>query len=91
MPFDICKWPVRNTMNMLGHLIYNDWGIRDDWLHTEAKTWASFWANAGSKHAKQLRPAQKAMLIYRTVLACVLLKVSTWPWQKTIALELDSI
>jgi hypothetical protein len=91
MPINICKWPVHNTMNVLGHLIQNDGGIRDDWLHTEAKMWASFWANAGSKRAKQLRPAQKAMLIYRTVLACVLWKVSRWPWQKTIALELDSI
>ena len=72
-------------------LIQNDGGIRDDWLHTEAKMWASFWANAGSKRAKQLGPAQKAMLIYRTALASVLWKVSRWPWQKTVALELDSI
>ena len=91
MPINTCKWPVRDTMNVLGHLIQNDGGIRADWLHTESKMWASFWANAGCKRAKQLRPAQKAMLIYRTVLACVLWKVSRWPWQKTVALELDAI
>jgi len=52
--------------------------------------WGSFWANSGCKQCKNLQPAKRALLIYRTVFACVLWKISRWPFQKSIAEELDS-
>ena len=43
----------------------------------------------GSKCSK-LQPNSRALLIYRAVFACVLWKISRWPFQKSIAQELDS-
>ena len=46
---------------------------------------------AGHKSCSDLQPVQRALLIYRTVFACVLWKISRWPFQKSIAQELDSL
>ena len=45
---------------------------------------------SGSSKCKNVQPAKRALLIYRTVFACVLWKKSRWPFQKSIAEELDS-
>jgi len=84
------KWPVKELLNVLGHFIQHDAGIRNDWDITESKMWGSFWANAGNKKCSHLQPTQKALLIYRTVFSTVLWKLSRWPFQKSIAEELDA-
>ena len=84
------KWPSVSVMNVLGHHVQDDGGIRQDWQITEARMWGSFWANSGSSKCKKVQPAKRALLIYRTVFACVLWKISRWPFQKSIAEELDS-
>ena len=87
---DEAKWPSVSVMNVLGHQIQNDGGIREDWNSTEARMWGAFWANSGNKQSRDLQPAKKALLIYRTVFACILWKISRWPFQKSIAGELDA-
>jgi len=47
-------------------------------------------SNPGNKRCANLQPLQKALLVYRTVFACVLWKISRWPFQKSVAQELDA-
>ena len=89
-PADPVKWPVVHKLNVLGHFVQSDGGIREDWHFTESKMWGAFWANSGSSKCSKLSPSSRALLIYRAVFACVLWKISRWPFQKSIAQELDS-
>ena len=52
--------------------------------------WAAFWCNPGNHRAKELSLMQRAAL-YKTVVAVFLWKVSRWPFQVSIAQELDAI
>ena len=51
--------------------------------------WASFWNNAGHSRAQHLPPLARVSLIHKTVQPCFLFKCSRWPFQRTIADELD--
>ena len=74
-----------------GSYLQNDAGIAADWAATRAALWGAFWKNAGSCEAKHLGPVEKIKLIYRTVVSRVAWKLSRWPFQKTVAIDLDSI
>ena len=59
---DVAEWPWVLVMNVLGHHVQDDGGIRDDWNITEARMWGSFWANSGCKQCKNLQPANEPCL-----------------------------
>jgi len=88
-PSDPLRWPLQTTMNVLGHCLQNDGGIMSDWNSTKTVFWGCFWKNAGCTAAKHLPPSEKVRLLYRTVVAKVQWKLSRWPFQKTVAVELD--
>ena len=85
------KWPTVEVLNVLGHHIQNDCGIRTDWHKTRNQMWASFWANLSHRVAYHIEPLSKALLLYRVVACLFLWKVSRWPFQISIAQELDSV
>ena len=85
------KWPEVDCMNVLGHIIQDDAGIRSDWNRTRNCMWASFWVNVGSKHVRNIEPLAKSRLLYRSVVSMFLWKVSRWPFQTSVAQKLDAV
>ena len=83
------EWPLAKTMMVLGHIVQNDGGIREDWNHTVASMWRCYWSSVGSKRAKNLSAAGKALLLQRAVVSNFLWKISRWPFQKSVAILLD--
>ena len=51
--------------------------------------WRCFWANAGSKRAKNLSPESKARILERSVVSNFMWKLSRWPFQKSTAIQID--
>ena len=51
----------------------------------------SFWANAGSSETRKVGTLDRAMLLERTVVSKFRWKLSRWPFQKTVAIALDSV
>ena len=78
-------------MNILGHILQNDGGIRSDWKFTRKMLWGSFWKNCGSTRLQKADPTSKTMLLQRTVVAGLVWKLSRWPFQQLIAVELDRV
>ena len=75
---------------MLGHHIQSDGGIRSDWCLTRNVMWASYWANIGARSVRDMSVVSKAFLLYRPVVCLFLWKICRWPFQTSIAQELDS-
>ena len=90
-PADPVRWPLRSSLNILGHIVQNDGGIRVDWNSTKKALWRCFWKNCGSKACARIGAEGKAKLLQRSVVTNFLWKVSRWPFQKTIAIELDKV
>lgn len=86
---DSAKWPSLHEMNVLGHWVSCTNAIRSDWQRTRKHMWASFWNNAGHNRARQLPPLARVSLILKTVQPCFVFKCSRWPFQRSIADELD--
>ena len=84
------KWPIVGCLSVLGHHVQNDGGLRSDWCLTRNVMWASFWANIGARTVRNLCPVTKAFLLYRAVVCLFLWKISRWPFQTSIAQELDA-
>ena len=53
--------------------------------------WRFFWKNNGSRACARVSSEGKARLLQRSVMANFLWKVSRWPFQKTVAIELDKV
>ena len=85
------KWPIVCNMNVLGHVVQNDSGIRSDWRKTKLGLWKCFWGSCGSRAGRSLGAILKVKLLQRSVLAFFQWKLSRWPFQKTIAIELDAL
>ena len=90
-PIDPVKWPLRLQMNVLGHMVQYDCGIGACWHSTRAGLWGAYWKNAASCEARNLGFVAKASLLQRTVVAKFAWKLSRWPFQKTVAVELDAL
>jgi len=90
-PRDPVKWQMRVNINVLGHHVHHDGGITEDWKVSRKVLWKCFWANAGNRSARKLGPVQRAKLLQRTVEPTLLWKVSRWPVQKTVAIQMDKV
>lgn len=77
---DVGRWPLADQMNILGHWVQSDSGIRHDWQLAKNAMWASFWANSGSRRATVVSPFQRVRMLYRTVSSVFGWKVSAWPF-----------
>ena len=88
-PSEGTEWPLAKTRMVLGHIVQDDGGIREDWNHTVASMWRCYWSSVGSKRAKNLSAAGKALLLQRAVVSNFLWKISRWPFQKSVAILLD--
>ena len=69
----------------------NHGGIRADWAQAKRMLWGGFWKQSGSKKLSKLPISYKFMLLQRSVFSLVLWKLSRWPYQRSIAVELDSL
>ena len=78
-------------MNVLGHYVQNDSGIRTDWNKTKLGLWKCFWSSCGSRAGRSFGAPLKVKLLQRSVLAFFQWKLSRWPFQKTIAIEIDAL
>ena len=85
------KWPRLEHFNVLGHLIQDDGGIRADWQRVQCGMWASFWSNSGSSKCRSLDPVSNIKLLNRTVMSVFSWKIARWPFQKSVARELDAL
>ena len=85
------KWPRVHVMPVLGHNIADNGGCRSEWSKLKPKLWGVFWKNAGSRNARMIPSEQKLRLQSRTVLASFSWQIGRWPYQKTIAVEMDAL
>ena len=85
------RWNPSDSMLVLGHTIYSNAGIRAEWRRMRARMWGVFWKNSGSKEVRDSSFEQKCSLLCRTVLASVSWLFTTWPFQSSVATELDQL
>ena len=88
---DPAVWKHVENLNMLGHFVANSGGIRFDWLKVKAKMWGAFYGNSGSNDLHSVNFETKLSLLMRTVFCTVNWKFSRWPFQKSIAVEMDKL
>ena len=84
-------WKKCVILKVLGHLIASDGGVRQEWLETVPKMWAVFYQNSGNLRIKSLSIETKLSLLLRTVFCTVSWKFSRWPFQKSVAVEMDNM
>ncbi len=82
---------MRRWIEVLGHKVSDDGGLAHEWAATKKCMWASFLGNIGSKRARELPVQQKLKLVTRAVQPQFEWKCSRWPYQKTIAIELENL
>ena len=90
-PSDPSRWPQADTFVVLGHTIETSGSIRPCWSKCRTSMWRAFWANPGSKPARDLSITQKLSLQNRVVLPQISFRCSRWPPQQQIAAEVDHI
>ncbi len=84
-------WPLQQTLNILGHLVGNDGGIKSDVKVTIRAMWRAFWGNAGSKHACKCAVSTSLGLVNRVARGVFEWKCSRLPFQKSAAVQLDQV
>jgi hypothetical protein len=90
-PSDPDRWPILNVLNVLGHLIQNDGGLKHEWGSTKVALWRKYWQTCGSRAYARVGALGKAKLLQSCVVSGFNWKLSRWPFQKTIAIELDKL
>ena len=75
----------------MGHILQDDAGIRADWTQVQKSMWAAFWSNSGSPKCRSFSSESRIKLLNRTVTCCFSWKIARWPFQKSVARELDSL
>ena len=76
---------------MLGHVIDDNGGLVGEWSRTSRAMQVAFWKNSGSKTCNSFSSDLKLKLLDRTVLPQIAWKFSIWPWQKSVAIELENL
>ena len=85
------EWKHVKVLNMLGHFVAFDGGVSADWALTKPRMWAVFYKNSGSYKVQGGDIETKLSLLLRTVFCTVNWKFSRWPFQKTVAVEMDAM
>ena len=88
---DVGRCPVTDQMNILGHSVQSDSGSRRDWQLDKNAMWVSFWANSCCRRATAVSLFQRVRMLYRTVTSAFVWEVSAWPFQKSVAQEIDAV
>ena len=76
-------------MNVLGHLIQDDNGIRAAWNSLNPKLWRAFYANCRCTNWKKLGQRRRCNLIFRVVDPIIAHGVGAWPPQHRISLDMN--
>ena len=84
-------WEVVTHLNILGHHISNDNGIRAAWNALKPRLWRAFFINCRGKDWKRLGLRRRCTLIGRAVGPVVAHAVGTWPPQKSFCDEMDAL
>jgi hypothetical protein len=84
--FDLVK-----QMKVLGHVVAHDGSIRPCWEEGKKALWRSFWRNSGCRKARAIGTSERLDLLARATLPALSFRVSRWPPQKQIGLELDAV
>ena len=74
---------------MFGHVLQHDGGIGADWKVTRAKMWGAFWKCVVNKQTTRVQQRDKIRTLQQCVFACAQWKLSRWPFQKTVAVQID--
>ena len=88
---NVGRWPVTDQMNILGDWVQSDSGIRHDRQLAKNAMWALFWAHSGCRRAAVVSPFQRVRMLYRTITSALVWLVSAWPFQKSVAQEIDTV
>ena len=88
---NVGRWPVTDQMNILGDWVQSDSGIRHDRQLAKNAMWASFGANSGCRRATVVPLFRRVRMLYRTVTSALVWKVSAWPFQQSVAQEIDTV
>ena len=81
---------VESNLLVLGHSIQSDGGERAEWLQIRPMLWGIFWRNCSNRSVRDLGLQSKLTLLLRCVLAAFSYKLPRWPYQKTIAVDMDA-
>jgi len=79
-----------NVMPVLGHLIAEDGAVRPSWTSTRIALMRAFWKQVRGAHGA-LTPEQMLQVIDKAVRPTADWHFSVWPFQRSIAAELDSL
>lgn len=84
-------WSLVTALRVLGHLISPCGGIRRSWLDCRRAMWISFWRNNGAKyvHSSVANSSLNLRLLNRVVRPLLSFRASCWPWQPSVAAEVD--
>jgi len=85
------NYVCNQSMNVLGHHVQSDAGARAEWRSMRGKLWGCFWKNAGNRRISKQSFENKAKLLCRSVYATFAWKFGRWPYQKSIAVEMDQM
>jgi len=86
-------WCIVDALKTLGHLISSCGGIRRSWTACRKAMWVSFWRNNGAKPMRSSIAAlsHNTRLLNRVVRPLLSYRASCWPWQPSVAAELDLV
>ena len=85
------EWKLDKILEVLGHRISYDAGIRTEWRHWRPILWKIFWSNAAHRSTNRLPFDLRALLLSRTVLSAITWLFGRWPLQKSVSAELDQL
>ena len=79
------KWPMQETVDILGHLITANCSPWPCFRRTEKQMWAAYWANCVGKQACGLSVKQRCRMLDRCVQPLLNFRNTRWPWTAAIA------
>ena len=85
------NYECSSSLNVLGHHVQCDAGARAEWRSMRGMLWGCFWKNAGNRSVSTQSTHQKIMLLCRSVYSRFAWKFGRWPYQKSIAIEMDQM
>ena len=85
------RWPVVNSMLVLGHILQNDGGVEECFQATIHKAWKAFFTTCGNSLLAKLPIKTRLQSMQRTVTPVIEFRCSRWPFTLTLARRLDAV
>jgi len=88
---DESKWPVVQTMRVLGHYLQHDGSTDYCFDVTLKQCWKAFFANCMTRHSAQMPVTSRLSLLSRAVLPVLRFRWTRWPFTISRAQLLDGV